>query len=268
MPDMPGPLRRQLTGWGYDFITFLDRGEPGLTLMNYGYAAPDDSPSTTPYDPLHCRQQLYHHLAEAVPLEGRRMLEVGSGRGGGASYVMATFHPASLVGVDLSPRAVRFCRRRYSGRPGLSFQRGRAEALPFPDASFDAVLNVESSHGYARMDHFLREVTRVLRPGGRFLWTDFRLKDRMPGLREALKKAGFLMERERLITECVVAALDQDEAYKDELIERKVPRWLRRPARVFGGMRGTTIYESFKDGGREYWSFILRAPSLEHPSRD
>ena len=46
--------------------------------------------------------------------------------------------------------------------------------MPFPDESFDAVINVEASHSYPHFDRFLPEMTRVLRPGGHFLYADFR----------------------------------------------------------------------------------------------
>ena len=51
---------------------------------------------------------------------------------------------------------------------------GDAENLPFPDESFDAVLNVEASHAYPHFDRFIAEMARVLRPGGHFLYVDFR----------------------------------------------------------------------------------------------
>ena len=49
-----------------------------------------------------------------------------------------------------------------------------SEDLPFPDDSFDAVINIESSHTYPNFSRFLAEVARVLRPGGHFLYTDVR----------------------------------------------------------------------------------------------
>ena len=49
-----------------------------------------------------------------------------------------------------------------------------AEKLPFDDESFDAIINVESSHCYPHIDSFLSEVRRVLAPGGCFGIVDFR----------------------------------------------------------------------------------------------
>ncbi|SIG06667.1 Probable methyltransferase [Mycobacteroides abscessus subsp. abscessus] len=93
------------------------------------------------------------------------MLEVGCGHGGGASYLVRALQPASYTGMDLNPDGISFCRRRHD-LPGLEFVQGDAEDLPFPDESFDAVINVESSHLYPHFPVFLTEVARVLRPGG------------------------------------------------------------------------------------------------------
>ena len=59
---------------------------------------------------------------------------------------------------------------------------GDAQNLPFPDESFDAVINVEASHIYPNFERFLGEVARVLRPGGHFLYADFRNRDGLPRL--------------------------------------------------------------------------------------
>lgn len=54
----------------------------------------------------------------------------------------AITQPEHLTGVDLSPKAVRFCRDQYR-QEGLSFLPGDAESLPLDHKSFDAVLNLE-----------------------------------------------------------------------------------------------------------------------------
>src|SRR5882757_8753515 len=115
--------------------------------------------------------QLYHRTATQVDLSGKRMLEVGCGHGGGASYLTRTLHPASYTGLDLNVAGIAFCRKIHN-LPGLEFVQSNAENLPFPDQSFDALINIESSNHYPQLPRFLAEVARVLCPGGHFLYAD------------------------------------------------------------------------------------------------
>ena len=161
------------------FYSWLSRRVDDDTLfLNWGYEEdpsmdlpldPEDEPNRYPI-------RLYHATAtqQGGDLTGKRVLEVGCGRGGGASYLVRTLRPASYVGLDLNAVGIEFCQRRHQ-LPGLEFVQGNAEDLPFPSESFDALINVESSCCYPHFDRFLTEVERVLRPGGVFLYTDMRL---------------------------------------------------------------------------------------------
>jgi ubiquinone/menaquinone biosynthesis C-methylase UbiE len=86
--------------------------------------------------------------------------------------------------MDLNSLQVASAQKRSgsSGPCPLTFVQGDAENLPFPDASFDIVVNVESSHTYPHFDRFAAEVRRVLRQGGRFVITDFRERPQMPDM--------------------------------------------------------------------------------------
>ena len=150
-------------------------GEDDVVFLNYGYEA--DPPLGLPLDESDERNrygiQLYHQTATQVDLSGKKVLEVSCGHGGGASYLMRTLRPAAYTGLDFNPDGIAFCQKRHQ-LPGLDFVHGDAENLPFPDESFDAVLNVEASHAYPSFDRFIAEVARVLRPGGHFLYADMR----------------------------------------------------------------------------------------------
>ena len=144
-------------------------------FLNYGYE--EDPPMALPLaasdEPHRFFIQLYHRTATQVDLSGKRVLEVSCGHGGGSSYLTRTLKPASYTGLDLNPAGIEFCKTRHH-LPGLEFVHGDAQNLPFPDDSFDAVVNVEASHLYPDVPRFLAEVARVLRPGGHFLYADFR----------------------------------------------------------------------------------------------
>ena len=92
--------------------------------------------------------------ASQVDLTGKRVLEMSCGAGGGASYMMRNLGPASYTGLDLNPASIDKCRERHRP-PGLDSVQGDAQNLPFPDQSFDAVINVEASHQYPHFPSFL-----------------------------------------------------------------------------------------------------------------
>jgi ubiquinone/menaquinone biosynthesis C-methylase UbiE len=81
------------------------------------------------------------------------------------------------VGLDFSSIQVASAQSRYArnGSCPVKFVHGDAMKLPFENETFDVVYNVESSHTYPDYRKFVDEARRVLRKGGAFLTTDFRL---------------------------------------------------------------------------------------------
>lgn len=101
----------------------------------------------------------------AAVAPGQRVLDVACGTGALTLAVAERVGPAgSVTGLDANPEMLAVARRKHAG---VDWQEGRAEALPFPDGSFDAVV---SQFGLMFFDDrvlALREMRRVLRPGGR-----------------------------------------------------------------------------------------------------
>src|SRR5437667_10140454 len=140
-----------------------------------------------------------------------------------------------MTAVDYSTRAVAYCQRHHVV-DGLRFRHGDAEHLPFPEAMFDAVINIESSHCYGDMGRFLREGYRVLRPGGYLLWADHRPPEQLLGLYEACKRSRFAMVHAQCITSNVLAAMTHRSAPNRALIDRRVPRFVRPIFYHFAGI--------------------------------
>ncbi|SRR5712691_3528939 len=250
--------RLMMKSW-YETLVVLDR-KRDITFMNYGYSGLDTSTSEISLNDgeqanRYCIQ-LYHHVAAAIDLKGKDVVEVGSGRGGGASYIARYLGPRSMKGIDFSKKAIEFCRTYYS-IDGLSFLQGDAENLPLADSSVDVIINLESSHCYGSMTKFLSEVYRVLRPDGYFLFSDHRDHDRINLLHEQLKDSGLSLVKENDITLNVVRALELDNDRKQRMIAQKCPRVLRREAEEFAAMKGTRAFETFKSGYSRYLSFVL-----------
>jgi SAM-dependent methyltransferase len=97
---------------------------------------------------------------------GLYVLDVATGPG----YVAAAAakRGAKVVGVDFSEAMLTAARRHH---PAIDFQAGDAEALPFPDSTFDAAVMSFGLLHLARPDQALAEAHRVLRPGGRIGFT-------------------------------------------------------------------------------------------------
>lgn len=97
---------------------------------------------------------------------GIDLLDVACGPG--LVSAAAAERGAHVTGVDFSPNMVAEARRR---NPALTFQEGDAEALPFADASFDAVVIGFGLHHFPMPGRAIAEARRVLRPGGRLGFT-------------------------------------------------------------------------------------------------
>jgi len=238
----------------------------GVTLMNYGYASPDPFILGVELDAareVHRQSlQLYHRVAGAVDLLGKDVLEVGSGRGGGAAYVVEAFKPRSFTGADFSEVAVEFCRNHYKAE-GLSFVWGDAEKLPFPDESFDAVMNIESAHCYGSLERFLAEVYRVLRPQGHLLFTDLMPSERVGTLRSLLGRLGFTVVEEEDITPNVLLALELASDGKLTAIRANTPKLLQPFLACIAGTKGSSLYNSLQSGTMAYPRFVAQKTNAE-----
>ena len=247
----------------YGMISRVDK-KAEVQFMNYGFSCPE---LTVNLKDIHENNrypiQLYHQIAAKANLDGKDIIEVGSGRGGGLAYLMDNFSPKSAVGVDLNPIAVNFCNEHYK-TPGLSFAQANAEKLPFEDNSQDIVLNVESSHRYASMANFLSEVKRVLKPGGLFLITDFRKSEKMPHLRRTFEESGLAQLLEEFITHKVVKALEKDDGRRRILAKKLMPWYLRRTALNFAAAKGTPTFNSFAEERMLYFNYVFEKPSYGH----
>lgn len=97
-----------------------------------------------------------------------RVLDFGCGTGLSSAALSDEFGPAAAVtGFDVSPASIETARARHD-RPGLRFVSGAGQTLPFADATFDLAMAACVFHHIDRHAHAhrVRELARVLRPGG------------------------------------------------------------------------------------------------------
>lgn len=248
-------VRRAIWKFWYPFLTRRIRADDVL-FLNYAFVeAPARELPLEPADePNRACIQLYQHVAAQAELRGRDVLEVSCGHGGGASWLTRTFRPARYTGLDLNRSGIAFCRERHR-IAGLDFVRGDAEKLPLADASFDVVLNVEASHCYPSLPRFLAEVARVLRPGGHFLYADFRFAQGFESWETALASAPLTLCASRDISAEVLRGMRQNSHRSTSLIVRHLPKFLHPLGRDFAGLEGSRIYEALRRGEVSYRSY-------------
>jgi len=251
-------LRQKLWAWWYPFFTRRVRAQ-GVDFLNYAFEDPAAAPVVlaSADEPNRPNIQLYEHVRGDVSLRGLRVLEVSCGHGGGASFFARTQAPAEYVGLDLNPEAIRSCEQRHRA-PGLRFMVGDAQRLPFPDGSFEVVVNVEASHCYPDFPGFVAEVGRVLRPGGRFLHADLRYRGGVDEWVAALSAhPGLRLDEMRLINPEVVRGMELNTPRYDAMVRQALPWFLHRLALDFAGVRGSRLHRDAVSGQMSYRSFRL-----------
>jgi ubiquinone/menaquinone biosynthesis C-methylase UbiE len=229
-------------------------------FMNYGYAPGTQQSAIDlhPQDEINRYPiQLYHFLAQKTAINGKQVLEVGSGRGGGASYISRYLGPTQMTGMDIAANAIRLAKKNHTSN-NLEFRQGNAENLPFDNESYDVVINVESSHAYGSVPRFLSEVKRVLRPGGIFLCTDLRGPEGMDKLKGQLRSSGLEWISEENITNNVVNAIEEEDGVKQQRIKEHIAAWMRPAFSQFAGTKGSRIHKDLQANALIYYSFVLQ----------
>jgi len=134
------------------------------------------------YDVLMVRltRRLYQRvIADMAPVrlvEGK-VLDAGTGPGTLAREIARRQPRLQIYGIDLSEGIIRLARehaKREQLEERVHFAVGNVAQLPYPDHTFDLVVSTISMHHWYELEQPLRELYRVLRPGGRVWMYDFR----------------------------------------------------------------------------------------------
>lgn len=104
---------------------------------------------------------------------GERVLEIGCGRGVGTEIIIEKFGAAQVTAFDLDPKMVELARRRLARFDGrVTVAEGDATRIAAEGNTFDAVFDFGIIHHVPIWQDAVREVARVLRPGGRFFFEE------------------------------------------------------------------------------------------------
>ncbi len=116
----------------------------------------------------------YQRLALAqLPLdEGSWFLDVGCGTGVAVREAANKVGSGKACGVDISPKMLAKARRLSDSHTNAEYKLANSESIPYADATFASVLCTFSFHHYANPIGAIREIRRVLKPGGTFVLVD------------------------------------------------------------------------------------------------
>ncbi len=236
-----------------------------LRFFNFGYRPVGDEQPAGPRlgagFPNQDSAQLLFQLVGDADLSERDVVEIGCGRGGNLWLVRRTYQPASITGIDIAPRSIAFASEALP-EADCHFAVGDAEDVPLPSGTADVVLSVETSCTYPRIESFFREVARLLRPGGRFLYTDLMPVELVDPFIEALGALGLRLDHRRDITANVSASRDA-RAARQRLAFGDRPDDDRSTMAEFVGESGSRLYDLLTQGDYQYT--ILRFTKVDEP---
>lgn len=119
-------------------------------------------------------QAIHKRLLEYVELPKQaNVLDIGCGTGRLLDRLASQQPTLKATGLDFSGEMIRQARAHNRHRPRIIFIEGNAIALPFAENQFDAVFNTLSFLHYDSPEQVFQQVSRVLRPNGRFYLVDF-----------------------------------------------------------------------------------------------
>jgi ubiquinone/menaquinone biosynthesis C-methylase UbiE len=118
-------------------------------------------------------QPSHQALLEQVTVADRHLLDVGCGTGQFAPHLLQRYPDITYWGLDLSAQMLEQGRARFGAFPNRTIiVKGDSERLPFRSNAFDIVTCSHSFHHYPRQSDVVREMYRVLRPGGKLMLID------------------------------------------------------------------------------------------------
>jgi len=251
-------FRQKLWQWWYPYFTKKVKSQ-GIDFLNYAFET--DPPMQIPLkesdESNRPNIQLYQHVASYVDLKNKSVLEVSCGHGGGASYITRYLEPREYTAMDLNPAAIDYCRERHNIK-GLKFRVGDAMNLPFADESFDIVINVEASHCYPSFSKFLKEVTRVLKPGGHLVYADLRYDSGVDEwIHDLFTQPSLQVNQMRLINPEIIRGMELNTPRYTQMVEQCLPKYWHKLAYDFAGIKGSRLYRDALSGEMSYRSLHL-----------
>ena len=103
--------------------------------------------------------------------EDYKFLEVGCGAGAVSKFIAQKFH-LDVTGIDVDPELIDIANKNSENIPNLLYQIADATELPFDDQQFDVIISIGVMHHIRTWKNALKEIRRVLKPYGYFIYSD------------------------------------------------------------------------------------------------
>ncbi|WEV23786.1 class I SAM-dependent methyltransferase [Streptomyces sp. 71268] len=190
-PDQPAAPTPDEVGAMYDEFGDMLAMTLGGAAVHVGMLVPHDTPVRRPslvdLADLAQDRQTDFYIDTLDAAGATALLDIGCGTGGPAVR-LAQRTGARVTGITVSQRQLAQGRERASAAnlsERVTFERGNAMDLTYADASFDAAWSIDCFAHLSDRPAGLREARRVIRPGGRFLLTEFTRRGTPPADEEA-----------------------------------------------------------------------------------
>lgn len=192
---------------------------------------------------------------DGIPVEGKQVLDIGCGVGGVDFLLAQRFGARPVVGVDVEDTVLEIARSRAAqrGLAGITeFRKVTPGPLPFADGKFDLVFSKDSLVHIPDKHALMREIHRVLKPGGWFAASDWLIShdgDPSPAMKDYIAAEGldFGMASPRRYRDALEKA-----GFTDIALDPR-NEWYRRTARnEYDKMRGPLYSEAVGKLGKEF----------------
>jgi ubiquinone/menaquinone biosynthesis C-methylase UbiE len=195
----------------------------GSDFHNLGFWHPD-----TKSLPEAC-ENLVERLLEFVPQKTGMILDVACGKGATTRHLSKYYPPRSIVAINISTRQLR---SGGENAPGGAFLAMDAARIGFADETFDTVLCVEAACHFNTREKFLYEAYRILKPGGRLVFSDLLIEAWMESLAPRTPGANYLCGPEEYRSLCRKVGYRQAEVL--DVTEESWGPYARHYARFVG----------------------------------
>jgi ubiquinone/menaquinone biosynthesis C-methylase UbiE len=199
----------------------------------------------------------YLGLSKLNPNGIDRVLEVGSGLGGGTVLVDKMLNPKSIEGLDRSSMNVLNCRIKFGKLKNLKFIKGSYKDLSRLNSGYDLVVCVEASQHFEKLAQFIEGVSNLLNPDGNFVLTDLFMSVEVAEIEKMFAASGLRIVSKKTLNEGVLKsiALNPPLEERNYLFAKVVRRFLN-----LGGLEahsGSKLYKMLETDELQFISYVL-----------